>query len=142
LWALFGGVTAAAVVLGALVALPAELLVFMTRLLSQAIFLVALLGVIHGRGRLRTFCIGGLVAAAYHFIPEIVSPGRADDAILAELLKSLSKIEGSPIQVPTTASLATVPLLRVVELFTSVVTLGFFSVWVRSRIERWQRRPM
>jgi hypothetical protein len=135
------GVTVIAVVLGGLVALPAEVVVFLARLSTQAVFVVVLLGVIYGRGRLRTFCIGGLVAAAYHLLPEIVSPGRGNDAILAELLKSLSKIEGSPIQGSTLSGLATVPVLRVVELVTSVMMLGFFSVWFRSRIERWQRRP-
>jgi hypothetical protein len=136
-----GGVTAAAVVMGALVALPAELLVLVVRLLSQAVFLVALLGVVYGRGRLRTFCIGGLVAAAYHFIPEVVSPGRANDAVLAELLKSLSKIEGSPIRGLPTRAVASVPAMRFVELVVSVATLGYLSVWVRTRIERRQPRP-
>lgn len=134
-----GAITIVGLVLGGMVALPAEILVFVVRLLSLAIFLVMLLGVIHGRGRLRTFCIGGLVAAAYHFVPEIVSPGSGNDAVLAELLKSLSNLEGSPIRVPASAGVATVPLMRAVELLTSVVSLGFFSVWVRKRIERWQR---
>jgi hypothetical protein len=135
-------VTAVALLLGAVVALPPPVFTFVAKLTSQAVFLVVLLGVIHGRGRTRTFCIGGLVAAAYHFLPELL-PGRGADAVLAELLAGLvpaAGFPGSPIpdSSPITRSLRFVatPLASVVELLLSVVALGYFSVWVRGRIER------
>jgi hypothetical protein len=133
-------VTITAILCGAVVALPPPAMTIVAALLLQAILLAMLLGVVHARGRLRTFFLGGLVAAAYHALPELLSPGRGADAALTELMYTLlADATGQP---PMRAAMweKMIQLAAVIEPSTSVLTLGFFSVWFRGKIERWSSR--
>lgn len=136
-------VTIVAVLLGAMVGLPPELTLVLGKLISLSVFMTVLLGVIHGRGYLRTFCTGGLVAAAYYLLPDLISTRGGSEVMLAELANSLLQRQGQP-GIPPEFSVGVLSLSSTLELLVSVVTLGSFSVWVRKRIERRQsqnRRP-
>jgi hypothetical protein len=131
--------TAVAVLLGAMVGLPPQFTLVLGKLVSLAVFMSVLLGVIHGRGYLRTFCTGGLVAAAYYLLPELIATRQGTDLLLAELAESLLRQQGQLV-VTREIGVAIMAVSATLELIVSVATLGFFSVWVRRRIERRQRR--
>lgn len=139
--ALLTTLTAVAILLGAVVALPAEITLVLGRLISLAVFVSVLLGVIHGRGYLRTFCVGGLVAAAYYLVPEVFASRRGgNELLLAELTESLLRQQGQA-AVSREITMAVMTLSSTLELLFGVTTLGYFSIWIRRRIERRQQRP-
>lgn len=131
--------TGVAIVLGAMVGLPPAVTLVLGELISLAVFMSVLLGVVHGRGYLRTFCTGGLVAAAYHLLPELISPQQGTDVLLGELAESLLRQQGQAV-VSRETSTAIMAFGGTLELLVSVVTLGLFSVWIRRRIERRQSK--
>ena len=137
-------VTVAAVLLGGIVALPLQITFILAKLIARLIalaaFLAVLLGVIYGRGRLRTFCTGGLVAAVYQLAPDLVSSGRGQDLTLAEFIESRLIEWGGLSRLPGNIQTAVACVLSLSEIFLSILAFGLFAVWVRKRIERWERR--
>jgi hypothetical protein len=120
--------TATALGLGFLVAAPLGLLALTAMLLSIAVPMVLTIGLIYGRGWLRTFCIGALFPAGILFL----------SAVPMLVVSVFDGFDGGPGGDDVEERLF--QGLFVVVAGIVIAAFGLLAIWVRWAVERVQNR--